>query len=474
MTRSTLALLCTSLACALLPPSLAANDPDSFPPPNGAACRDNVPPLQPLELDTTFAGDGRLELVISEYAYTGGGFLEANGEALLFGYSAPGQPGGNPSNGEGIMQRLGIDGSVGAITRFDASSFGCSVPRNFLTALRLQNGDYAAGGYVQSGCGGIPRFFNVLRLRPDGVRLDEFDQVPFSNQLAYVFALAEQTDGKIVASGLISQSGSDSSTYDFGVARFDLDGDLDPTFGTGGTFVFDLDGALDYSTGLVIDRNGRILVGGFGTSATDNRDVLLLGLTSAGVLDTNFGNGGIFRWDRAGFNYSGSDLALADDRILISGSSRPNENTQEMTVLGVTLDGQLDTGFSGDGVATIPLAVDIAGASFVTVGPRGRIYVTGSGEFGGSGLPFRDAVVAVLRSDGTPDRAFNNGEPVIFSFGELPTDLPVDVERDPEGGRILVTGYTESEDRNERRFGAVRLVGLQGGIFCDGIEEEAL
>lgn len=438
--------------------------------PNGIACRVNAPPLQPLDLDPTFAGDGRLELPIEntpvEYSFATKGYFEAAGEMVLFGTSDP----ASSSRRQGAMLRLLQDGTVGPLTEFPSQSFGCSSPRAFLTALRLENGDYATGGYVQSGCSGIPRWYNVLRLTPGGMRLDEFDAATFSNQLAYVFALAEQADGKVLASGLISQSGYNSSTYDLGVARYNLDGTLDATFADGGTYVFDLEGDLDYALGIAVDAMGRILVGGYGTTAASGRDMLVLGLTADGVLDPAFGSGGVFQFDRAGFSDSVSELSLAGDRIYLGGSSQPDANTSEMTVIALTLDGGLDSTFAGDGVATISLAPDSAGVSDITVGPRGHIYLAGTVGVGGTDLVAQEAVVTVLQPDGALDDAFNEGEPKIFSFGALPRDIVDDIEVDATGSLILVTGSTESEDRADRYWAAARLIGLQPGIFCDGLE----
>ena len=472
MFHSRHALWLTALIMHLALPAVtdaAAADPMT----NGVNCRDNLPPLQPLELDTSFAGDGTLELSLErfppEYSYATKGYLDDTGEAVLFGYVSPS---GNPGNGKGAMQRLNSDGSPGTLATFPGGAFGCSTPRNFLRAHRLRSGDFVAGGYLQISCGGIPRHMNVLKLSPTGIRLDEFDLVPFSNQLAQVQAFAEQADGKVVAVGLISQSGSNSDSYDFGVARFLTDGTLDPGFGTNGTFVFDLANGLDFATGVVIDATGRIIVSGLGQDSVNARDLLVLGLDSAGALDPAFGTGGVFQYDRAGFADSGNAVALLEDRILVGGASSPDADTQEMTVLGLTPSGGLDPGFSGDGVATIDMGSNFAGIADLTVGPDGRIYVTGSGEIGGTGLAARDAAVAVLRGDGSPEPVFNGGNAKVFTFGSLPSDLPADIELDAAGSRILVTGSIESEDRSMRKFAAARFVGLQGGMFCDGLEAD--
>ncbi len=422
----------------------------------------------PLDLDASFAGDGTLAIQIGVHDYGAAGFIEPSGEIVLFGYSDD----GNISKGEGVMLRLAADGTQGPMTAFGAQGFGCYAPRNFLTATRLGSGDYLAGGYVQTSCGGIPRQFNVLELDGAGIRLDEFDLVPFNNQLAYVFGLAEQPDGKTVAAGLISGSGFDAATYDFGVARFLPGGTLDTSFASGGTFTFDLDNDLDYALDVVVTPQGRILVAGLGFSSTTDRDMLLLALTPDGALDPSFATGGVFQFDRAGFLDSANGVArAASGRIFLAGTTSPDDTTREFTVLGLTEDGVLDPGFSDDGIATIDFGTPVAGASAMTVGPLHRIFVAGSAEIGGTGLEARDAAVAVLLADGRMDPSYNNGAGVTFQFGDQPMDFPQHIDVDELGSRILVSGRTENADRTVQQIATARLIGLDPFLFADGYED---
>ncbi len=421
-----------------------------------------------LNLDAEFGGDGALGIQIAERDYGAAGFLENNGDVVLFGYSDDGLP----QNGEAIMLRLAPDGTEDTMTRFEGQAFGCSVPRRFLTAMRLSGGDYLAGGYIQSTCGGIPRFFNALQIEQSGIRRAEFEQVEFNKQLAYIFGLAEQPDGKVIGVGLISGTGFDSTTYDFGVARFLQDGTLDDTFGSGGTFTYDLAGDLDYGRQAVVTQEGQILVTGFGTNAQGDTDVLVLALTSDGALDPSFGTGGVFQYDRAGFgdNAPGIARATGSGRIFLGAGTRPNETTQEVTVIGLTADGNLDPGFSDDGIATVDFGTTVAGAAAITLGPAGKLYVTGSGEYGGLGFEFRDGVLAVLLQDGRMDPNFNNGAGVTFRFGDQPTDFPQHVSVNDTGTRILVSGYTENVERTSQQFGAARFIGPDPFIFSDSLE----
>src|SRR5947199_852342 len=79
------------------------------------------------------------------------------------------------------------------------------------------------------------------------------------------FALAVQPDGKIVVAGVSTGGG----TMDFALARYDSDGALDTTFGSGGRVVTDLggNGGNDEAFALVVQPDGRLVAAGASTAA---------------------------------------------------------------------------------------------------------------------------------------------------------------------------------------------------------------
>lgn len=421
--------------------------------------------LQPLQPDPTFGGDGAIVIEIggTDLAYQG--FVESSGEIVVFGESA----GINPS--EAIMQRIAADGTPTTLSSFDASGFGCSVPRVFRAATRLSGGGYVGAGYVQESCGGIPRYFNALELSEGGALVDEYERLPFANQLAYIQAMGEQSDGRLVAGGFRSTSGFDGDTYDIAVARFTLMGDLDTTFGTGGTFTFDLASALDWTDVLLIDASDRVLVVGYGTNAMGNRDVLVLRLTADGALDPTFGNGGVFQFDLAGFHDSANGIVQAPSgHLLIAANLRNAMDEREPTLLALDESGSLEMAFSGDGMAPIALG-GLGGAVLdIALGPGRLIYVAGASLVGGTDPEFFDSAITVLRPDGSADTRFNGGQPHIMPFDSslgLQGDYPVSIELSDNGEQILVTGYIANPDLTTYRIGVARFTGLDL-IFEDG------
>lgn len=429
------------------------------------------PTPSPLDLDPSFAGDGTLIIEIAQQDIASAGLLEPSGEIVVFGSS----DNGNPSFREGIVQRVLVDGTLGSLDRFDASDFGCSVPRVFQTAIRLSGGDYLTGGYVQEGCSGIPRYFNAMQITPGGQLVEEFDRIPFNNQLAYISALGEQSDGRIVAAGFASMSASDNSTFDIAVARYTAGGALDPSFGTNGIFTFDRAGDLDWTNDVLIDDNDRILVAGYALSSTGNQDWMILRLTPDGALDPSFGNNGAFFFDGSGQADSVTSLERAPGgRILGGGSLRPTAGQSDSTPVVFALDyaGNFDPGFGTNGIATVDLGNsdgfvrDIHYAAW-------RIYVTGSSRPSGGARVDFDAATTVLRLNGLPNTFFNGGAPFVFQFDPAlgpQTELPQMIDVSEDGEQIVITGYTDNETRTIQRFAVARLIGLENAIFIDGFE----
>jgi uncharacterized delta-60 repeat protein len=158
-------------------------------------------------------------------------------------------------------------------------------------------------------------------------------------------ALAVQADGKIVVAG--------SAHGDFALARFTTSGALDAGFGAGGQVTTDFFGRNDSAAAVAIDGNGRIVVAGI-ARASDLPDFALARYNSDGSLDVTFGTGGTVTTDYFGRNDGASAVAVdGSGKIVAAGFafSGPFPSV-EFALARYNPDGSRDATFGTDGRVT--------------------------------------------------------------------------------------------------------------------------
>lgn len=84
------------------------------------------------------------------------------------------------------------------------------------------------------------------------------------------FDADRQSDGKIVAAGLVNFA----TEQDFQLARYNTDGSLDSSFGSGGSIVTPINPAAESVNGVKIQSDGKIAVAGW-TNNGSNKDIAL-------------------------------------------------------------------------------------------------------------------------------------------------------------------------------------------------------
>lgn len=101
-------------------------------------------------------------------------------------------------------------------------------------------------------------------------------------------SVAVQTDNKIVVAG--------SASADFAVVRYDANGNLDPAFGTGGKTTTDFFNGRDIANDLAIQPDGKIVLAGkMNPNLLDIETYVDFGIArydTNGILDSTFGSGG--------------------------------------------------------------------------------------------------------------------------------------------------------------------------------------
>ncbi len=200
-----------------------------------------------------------------------------------------------------------------------------------------------------------------------------------------------QADDKILLGG--------SSYWFINLARYNIDGNLDTTFGDGGIVITDVDGYYsEKCKSMAIQSDGKILLGGYGQhNANDNPYLILLRYNTDGTLNTTFGTGGIVI-GREGRGYS---INIQNNgKILLGGSSVNN-----FALVRYNANGTLDSTFGIGGEVINP--VDSSGeANTLGIQSNGKI-VLGGYTFN-SGINSGFALVQ-YNTDGTLDNSFGVG-----------------------------------------------------------------
>jgi uncharacterized delta-60 repeat protein len=239
-------------------------------------------------------------------------------------------------------------------------------------ALAVQPDDkiVVAGYSVELDTDDVPsRDFALARYDPDGTLDASFSgdgqrTTNFADDTAHDIAL--QSDGKIVVGG--------SASGDIAVVRYDEDGSLDSSFSGDGRATVGFTDAQVGGRAIAIQPGGRIVAAG-GTSG----DFALARFDPDGSLDATFGGDGVVTTDFGETDRYGRGVAAASDvvfeagRLLAAGYANG-----DFGLARYELDGDLDPGFSGDGLLTTDMGHEYAGASSIAVQPDGRIVVGGS------------------------------------------------------------------------------------------------
>jgi uncharacterized delta-60 repeat protein len=172
-------------------------------------------------------------------------------------------------------------------------------------------------------------------------------QIAFTNFINTANSLALQSDGKIVAVG--EATSADGTLSEFAVARFNTDGTLDSSFGNGGkvttNFVGQLGGVRNPATAVVVNSaSGEILVGGSASEcARCVTNTALARYDTNGNLDPTFGSAGMVSVKAIGaptalaLLSNGDFLALAGEAIVEFGPSGSVHASVSSTTSGVTI-----------------------------------------------------------------------------------------------------------------------------------------
>ncbi len=246
------------------------------------------------------------------------------------------------------------------------------------------------------------------------------------------FAVAVQTDGKIVAAG---GAFVDDNNNNFALTRYNSDGSIDASFGTGGKVSNDFGGgANDEALDVVLQSDGKIVVV-IGQAVGTNPDFRLSRYNSDGTSDAGFGFGGTVTTDFFGGDDFPVGLALqSDGKFIAVGGVTNSVGDSDFGLARYNGDGTPDATFGIGGKVATDFFGDADGANDIAVQGDGKIIAVGTATV--SIFEF-DFAVARYDNTGAPDATFGVGGKVTTNF--LGTDSAGGIVLQCDGG-IVVAG----------------------------------
>ncbi len=414
-------------------------------------------------LDTGFGTGGKVTTAIGAGSEQANAVVQqSDGKLVVGGYSY------NGSNDDFALVRYQGDGSLD--TGFGSAGkvvtpVGAGGER--ANALVLQaDGKLVAAGYSNNGTNDD---FALVRYNSDGTLDTGFGSSgkalsPVGSSADGINALIWQSDGKLVAAGY-SNNGANN---DFALVRYNSDGTLDTSFGSGGKVTTAIGAGDDTPYAMLLQGDGKYVLAGRSTATTV--DVALVRYNSNGSLDTTFGSGGkvITAVDAGGTKADEARAIVqqADSKLVIAGFactvSGLGCNQNDILLIRYNANGSLDTAFgSGGKVLLSTSATTYVGSNVPDQALALRLQGDGkliiAGVTYGSNLDF---LVGRLTSSGSWDTAFgSNGRTAtpVGSSTDIAMALLVQLD-----GKLVTAGLSSNGSNND-----IALVRYQNSVPVD-------
>jgi uncharacterized delta-60 repeat protein len=238
--------------------------------------------------------------------------------------------------------------------------------------------------------------------------------------------LVAQADGKLLVAATQT-----NGLRDFVIARYEPDGDPDPSFGSGGITVTDV-GADDFAEDLALTRNGGAVVvggsqpGGFALARYDR----------FGHLDASFGTGGkVVTPVGDASSFATAVGVRKDGKLVVGGCS--GGGARSFAFAFFQRDGRLESSRGTTGGRTtvaFPMSTEDTLTDLV-VGASGKVTAAGYSQVGGQ----YDFAVTRLTAQGRPDRSFATEGRRTYDLSSGEDDLAhaIAIQKDR---RIVVAG----------------------------------
>jgi uncharacterized delta-60 repeat protein len=320
-------------------------------------------------LDGSFGVDGKVITSFGNYEDKALGMvIQPDGKIILVGVTY------NSTNNDVAMVRYNTNGTLDnsfGVSGKVVTPLGTNNDCGYAVALQT-NGKIVVGGSVYNGSN---YDFALMRYNSNGFLDNTFGSggiatTDFGISTDEIYTIAIQNDGKIVAAGYTLQG----TFYSIALARYNSNGSLDNSFNGIGKLITTLPYEAQAYT-MLTQNDGKILIGG---RTWQPESVILIRYSSNGSLDTSFGSGGIVATEIDGvYAWANSIKVQSDDKVLVAACSPSGQ----FILLRYNSNGTLDSGFDSDGIVMANLSGDYVSSTSVALQNDGKIVLAGNGMF---------------------------------------------------------------------------------------------
>ena len=225
--------------------------------------------------------------------------------------------------------------------------------------------------------------------------------------------------------------------YSWAITRYKRNGALDPTFGTHGLVTTTFGFTYNFADAVAIQGDGKIVVVGSAGTDGGTQYLTIARYNTNGSLDTTFGTGGSVETQIGGSQLSvAHGDALVGTTIVVAGYSGSDFSPTQPVIAGYNANGTTDTGFGTSGIESFLSGA--GGNAFNAIAVRqGSTVAAGENTSSNNG----DFFVAKVSANGAPIAGFGSGGTVIIDFsGATDTAYAIGID---SLARVVVVGDSQ-------------------------------
>lgn len=260
-----------------------------------------------------------------------------------------------------------------------------------------------AGGYALNPVT-LKNEFTLVRYQENGDRDSTFheDGIVMTDMVigaGVANAVLVQDDGKILLAGQVFNELD--FTWVVGVARYHPNGDLDESWHEDGIVYYASPFTLHTITSMVIDHEGRVVVGGFNGTAPSNTLFTLARFQTNGIPDGSLAGDGMVILSFGGQNNQITSLAVQPDGKILAGGSTSFGNEVRFVVARFLEEGSFDATFGEGGVVVTEIG-ELAGIKSIALQSDGKLLVAGESFDGNKFVVTTARYITGLSTDTDP------------------------------------------------------------------------